>query len=334
MSGSGATSLWWSSDEVAPSDRTEAWGAALSESYRLWRPRNRVAPDFSARLRRSDLAGAELVECLCGPCDGRRDLGQIRQDDRRYLGIQIVLSGRERFRVGDDTISVGVGDALVWASDRQAEFEVLERLHKVTLMLPLDWIADRLPRGGGGVRCGLMDGRRGLGALLFGQLNVLRNEAERFDAAQAATAKRVLLDLAAACMFDAARPAGPGLADLYLRNVQAYLLDHLHDEDLTLADAARACRISLRYLHMLFERTGSSASSWIQEQRLQRCRDELDDGAFDGLQLSEIGWRWGFRDASQFSRAFRARFGESPSAWRASRPSREPGRAGVIVRPS
>lgn len=329
----GATSRWWSSDEVAPSDRTDAWGAALSESYRLWSPRSRVASDFSARLRRSDLAGAGLVECLCGPCDGRRDRTQIRLDDRRYLGIQIVLSGRERFRVGDDTITVGGGDTLVWSSDRQAEFEVLEPLHKVTLMLPLEWISDRLPRGGA-LRCGLLDGRRGLGALLFAQLNVLRDEATRFDAAEAATAKRVLLDLAAACMFDAARVDGTGLGDLYLRNVQAYLLDHLHDEDLTLADAARACRISLRYLHMLFERTGSSASSWIQEQRLQRCRDELDDSAFDGLQLSEIGWRWGFRDASQFSRAFRARFGESPSAWRASRPSREPGRPGAILRPS
>lgn len=322
MAGSAATSRWWSSDDVAPPDRTDAWGAALSESYRLWSPRGRVARDFSARLRRSDLAGADLVECLCSPCEGRREASQIRQDDRRHLGIQIVLSGRERFRVGDDAVSVGAGDALFWSSDRQAEFEVLEPLHKVTLMLPMDWIADRLPRGGG-VRCGLVDGRQGLGALLFAQLNVLRSEVDRFDAATAATVKRGLLDLAAACMFDPLRVTGPGLADLYLRNVQAYLLDHLQDEDLTLADAARANRISLRYLHMLFERTGSSASSWIQEQRLQRCRAELDDRAFDGFQLSEIGWRWGFRDASQFSRAFRARFGQSPSAWRASRAAGE-----------
>lgn len=321
MAANGAASHWWSTDDVAPSDRTDVWQQMLCSSYRSWSVANRVAGDFSARLRRSDLAGAEIVECLCSPCDGRREQAQIRQDDRRHLGIQIVLAGRERFRVGDDVISVGAGDMLVWLSDRRTEFEVLEHLHKVTVMLPLDWVTDRLPRGGG-VRCGLADGRRGIGALLFAQMNILREEAAHFDATESVTAKRVILELAASAVSDVHEPPNPGLASIYLRNVQAYLLDHLQEEDLTLAEAARANRISLRYLHMLFEQTGSSASNWILDQRLRRCREDIDNLAFDGSRLSDIGWRWGFRDASQFSRAFRRHFGASPSQWRASRQNR------------
>jgi len=313
-SGSG----WWSSDDAAVRDRSDAWVDALCASYRAWTLPKRVPEDFSARLRRFDLAGAGLIECVCSPCTGTRGSRQLRQDAEPYLGLQIVLSGRERFRAGDETLAVQAGDALVWRSDREMEFEVTEELHKVTLMLPLEMMRERLPNGAI-IRPGLIDARRGVGALLHGQLALLRTQMQGFGPAQSLAVRRAILELMAPILSPTTASAG-ALSDQYLRNVQAYLLEHLRDEDLRLADAARANRISLRYLHMLFLRTGHSASAWVQEQRLNGCHADLGNPAMDACRISEIGWRWGFRDPSQFSRAFRARFGASPGGFRRDRP--------------
>ena len=318
MGASQQASGWWSSEGVPPSSLTDAWQQALCASYRDWEVPRRVEEAFAARLRRIDLAGIHLVECICAPCAGRRPPLRRRRDDEPHLGIQIVLSGKERFRAGDETVAVGAGDLLVWMSDREMEFEVTERLHKVTLMAPLQPLAERLPRGAR-IRGGVVDGRRGLGALLFAHLGALSGEAGGLDTAEALAVKRASLELAAALLLDRAELPRSGLAQQYLRNIQDYLLEHLHEEALSPNSVAQANRISVRYLHMLFAPTGHSVSAWIQEQRLSRCRAALEDPAFDGCTLAEIGWHWGFKDPAQFSRAFKAHFGMSPRDWRAGR---------------
>ena len=117
-------------------------------------------------------------------------------------------------------------------------------------------------------------------------------------------------------MSDVRGIASHGLARQYLNNVQGHILDHLRDEDLSPTRIAQANRISVRYLHILFEPTGRSVSAWIQEKRLQRCREAIEDPALEGCKLADIAWQWGFKDASQFSRAFKARFGRSPRDYR------------------
>jgi AraC-like DNA-binding protein len=321
MGGLDRSMRWWSSDDEQVANRTDAWQLVLSGNYRAWEVPRRVAADFSARLRQVDLAGIKLVECVCGPCSGRRLPLQVRQDDEPHLAIQIVMAGAERFRVADETVSIGPGDALIWVSDRPMEFEVTERLHKMTLVVPLRALLERLPHGAA-LRPGLLDGRHGLGAVLFSHLRALGEEAELLDAGEMAAAKRATLELLSALLFRPAEASSYGLARQYLNNVQGYILDHLREEDLSPTRIAQANRISVRYLHILFEPTGRSVSAWIQEQRLQRCRETLEDPAFDGCKLADIAWQWGFKDASQFSRAFKVRFGRSPRDYRMPAPAR------------
>jgi AraC-like DNA-binding protein len=95
-----------------------------------------------------------------------------------------------------------------------------------------------------------------------------------------------------------------------------FILDNLEDSELDLARIAAAHRISVRYLHLLFQPLGRTVSSWIREQRLMRCRDALVSRKSKDLQVTEIAYQWGFSDPAHFSRVFRKRFGESPSSAR------------------
>ncbi|WP_323138284.1 MULTISPECIES: helix-turn-helix domain-containing protein [unclassified Streptomyces] len=108
---------------------------------------------------------------------------------------------------------------------------------------------------------------------------------------------------------------GGGLA-LPLR-IKAFIDRHLANPDLTLAFIAREHRISVRYLHKLFENESTTAARWIQHRRLDECRSELARRSPVTPTVAAVARRWGFTNAAHFSRAFRAAYGTSPSEWRA-----------------
>lgn len=302
---------WQSLDGVPDADRTDAVTAALSGAFGPVRLTRRVAPAYQAQIRRRDLAGMRLIECVCDPCAGRRKA----DDDEPFVGVQIVLAGRERFRVGDEQLAVGPGDLLVWSNRQPNDFEVTERLHKATVTIPWAWLADRLPRGAVLRGCSL-DTQGGLGSVLFSHIRALVGEAQHLESADAPAVRRATLELLAAAAAHRLELVVPDYGREHVRRVQAYVLDHLADHDLSPARIAAANGISLRYLHHLFHQTGQGVAAWVQQQRLERCREALADDLFAGRTITEIASRFGFGDSSHFSRAFKRQFGDSPARYR------------------
>jgi AraC-like DNA-binding protein len=98
-----------------------------------------------------------------------------------------------------------------------------------------------------------------------------------------------------------------------LERARAFIDANLADANLSAADVARHCRISTRYLHKVFASQAQSAAQYIRERRLQRCRDALRDPGLAHRTVYEIAASWGFTDPCHFSKAYKSRFGISPS---------------------
>jgi AraC-like DNA-binding protein len=113
------------------------------------------------------------------------------------------------------------------------------------------------------------------------------------------------------------RPAPADLADEALRaSVLAHIATHLSRPDLDPASVARAHHISTRTLYRLFEGAEHSPAETIRGLRLDRIRADLADPGLAGHPTTEIAARWGFPVQAHFIRAFRARFGATPAAYR------------------
>lgn len=110
-----------------------------------------------------------------------------------------------------------------------------------------------------------------------------------------------------------------GVKQEHLRRIRCFIRRHLNDEQLTPSWIANAHRISPRYLHMLFENENTSVSRYIQQLRLEYCKDSLSDQSLDSYSVSEIAYRHGFKSASHFSRVFRQKFGETAGFFRRNR---------------
>jgi len=309
----GNPSSEWSSDQIPPNDRTDAWEDILSKSYRNWQVPQRLPTAFYARVRQHDLAGTGIVETVCDPCIGQRTRVQVRRGGEPYIGIQLTTSGRERFRMDGSGVEVTSGDLVVWTTDQVVQFEVLERLHKVTLMIPWSLMRERLPECKEPPCGGKLESRTGVGSLLSVHLRALSKEISSLDPNVQGPVSRSTLELLSIALSDRQPTATLDAGTALLRRVQDFILQHLHEEDLNPTRIAEANNISLRYLHMLFQRRDMTVSEYVLNSRLHTCKQALSNPAFQRLQISEIAFRWGFNSISHFCRTFKERYGASPS---------------------
>ncbi|WP_458689479.1 helix-turn-helix domain-containing protein [Nocardia tengchongensis] len=112
--------------------------------------------------------------------------------------------------------------------------------------------------------------------------------------------------------------SGVGLpAPLLLRQMETYLRLNLRRRDLTAAEVAAAHHISVRRMYRLWSDQGVSMQQWIIGERLELTRRMLADPRHAERTIGWIARASGFRDASHFTRRFRAAYGVGPSEWRA-----------------
>lgn len=98
--------------------------------------------------------------------------------------------------------------------------------------------------------------------------------------------------------------------------IRSYIRRNLTDPQLSVDTIAAAMKCSRRYVHKLFEGQ-ETVTQFIWSQRLDRCRTRLLDAEAKVPTLTELAFENGFRSSAHFSRAFRAKYGVTPSALRA-----------------
>jgi AraC-like DNA-binding protein len=268
-------------------------------------------PAFGARIRQKTLDGVRVVDCHCDPCAGWRRRPQVSRGDGAYFGILFQLRGREVIRQGSNEAVLGVNDFVMWDSDREMEFRVLDPLHKLTLLVPkprMKMLLGDAERYAGVVVSG--SGRAdGIGA------EALRRLARDFATVDEGEAHAVIdpvLSLLSATLMTRPPPAtvSAGHQDSFRRFCR-YIELNLGDVNLAPSKVAAAHGVSLRYLHLVFAEQGTSVGQWVRQRRLSHCHRELSQAGRGG-NITEVAFRWGFNDMAHFSRAFKAQYGASP----------------------
>jgi len=304
----------WRSTDVPQALRAEATRAMLSDVHLPW---SLDLPDripHDCRLDWHGLGGCTIVECRSAPLSGFREAPDIRRTEGDHFGLLLVLSGRERVRQADVVATLGPGDMLLWDSSRPIRFEIVDTLHKVTLIVPRERLARAASAEPRGAR--QLESRGGLGALAAGHLASLSKVVADIPVGHAPLAADILVDLLSR-MLDPVAPSPAG-GDLF-RRLLRHIEDNLNDPELTPSRIAARFGISPRYLHMLWSGSGGTVATHIRSRRLDAMRRDLADPRLSHRSITDIALAWGFSDAAHASRAFSAAFGRSPSAYRSSR---------------
>jgi len=105
--------------------------------------------------------------------------------------------------------------------------------------------------------------------------------------------------------------------DLELRDrARAVLLQRFADPALDADAVARELRVSRRHLFAQFEKSTDTFATTLRDIRLDHAA-ELLAGADDGMAVRRVARESGFNGPAQLARAFRERFGVTPTQFRA-----------------
>lgn len=98
-----------------------------------------------------------------------------------------------------------------------------------------------------------------------------------------------------------------------LAAIKADIVANLEDGNLNATMVATRNRVTVRYLHKLFEREGVTYSEFVLRERLARAYHNLTNPLHSRRAISTIAFDLGFNDLSYFNRAFRRCYNATPS---------------------
>lgn len=117
----------------------------------------------------------------------------------------------------------------------------------------------------------------------------------------------------------AGRDSAPTQREALRERIKQLVARRLGDPQLSVDAIALELNCSRRQLYNAFCDEPDGVAGYVLAQRLEACRRDMEDRRLDATSITELAMRRGFNHPAHFSRAFKARFGITPSEWRAQR---------------
>lgn len=308
--------LVFSTHELPAPQRYRAWQDALCSLYvRVETRRHTTDDDYQGFVKEARFGAVTLTDCFLSPQEITRQRRHMVQVDKDCLYLAVMQKGGQTVEQGRAALACDTGMACLFSASQPYSLRNGEAYRALYLELPRAALADRLGTAA-------LDGPRlvntayGMGRILSSFCTSMALEASTLAPAQREQLDVRLLDLLALTLDgapDPQLPATPLARDERLRQIQAYIDAQLGNPLLNPERIAAAHQLSVRTLHYLFKSTGQSVSDYLWQQRLQRCRQELESAAPGARTVTEIALASGFNSMSHFSSLFRRRFGLSPT---------------------
>jgi AraC-like DNA-binding protein len=301
--------------QEAPALDPEAWQALLRShcgGYNLQRGDCKL---FVGTFRPRSVSGLEALDISCNAYRVDRTLTDIRRDEIDRFALFFLTSGRVTLMQNDRTTPVMVGGCALIDTARPVSYVIASALAQcVTLTLPRQTVVSQLglePEGN--VRW-----RNDTPAVRLLSRLVL-DAPEQCDDSCASAERYMQL---AICDLLGAMLASSDLLtycthnEKMFRRVTNIVKNNFTDPGIRPRDVANEAGISLRYLQKLFTARGTTCSGFIQSLRVEHAARlvQFMNLTKSGQPLSEIAYACGFQDYAHFTRAFRRKFGRSPSS--------------------
>ncbi|PXY18898.1 helix-turn-helix domain-containing protein [Prauserella muralis] len=277
---------------------------------------------FRGRVHGGSVGPLHVCEVAADAHTVQRTPRTIRVFDPGYLKVGLQLHGRGLVMQDDRLASLGPGEFALYDTTRPYRLRFDEPYRVLVLMLPRQLLRlsdSDLAR----ITAQPLGGHSGLGAVAVPLLRQLAAGFEEYERAVTTHLAEAAVELLAAvfvAQVDDSRSSRPSTKHWVLRaRIAAFVEANLPDPGLDVPSIAAAHHISVRQLQKIFESEQTTASAWIRERRLERCRRDLADPRLAHLPVAAIGARSGLRDSAHFIRTFKTRYGVTPGAFRRER---------------
>jgi hypothetical protein len=147
----------------------------LGTFFLPWSVTSRPAAQVVARVRQRNLGDCRYVECSSSPISGQRSSGEIGRTRGDCFNLLYVVSGMEVLKFQGREILLPRNHFVLWDSGRRMDFQVLQNLEKLTLIIPEKQMRAILPNAEDYVGVPVVD-TGGMERLFTDHLSSLRRE--------------------------------------------------------------------------------------------------------------------------------------------------------------
>jgi AraC family transcriptional regulator, positive regulator of tynA and feaB len=296
---------------VAESERVAVWTQWSAETF--------------SNIMVSDCPGGALDGFIRGARLGAGRLLKVRSPGRRLirkpvpqvepaLTVVVQLSGVSQIDQGTRSCTLTAGDISVTDGMYPFQQQISYAAELMLLQLPRETAVGRYPallQSSAHAHPACLPAaalvRDALGAAFQAAVHLSAAQRERLCHALFALATLLADDHVAAASGDHSRQQAA------LTEIE----EHLSESTFCAQFLASRVGLSRRRLDEIFVKSfGRPVSAYIWERRLERSKDMLHDGCYLGQTITDIAFSVGFEDTSHYSRAFKKRFGTTPSVWR------------------
>lgn len=271
-------------------------------------------PGFFGRVQEV-LPGSNLLSFVSSTRQlTERTPGHFRSDQRELVLLSVQIDGQGYVEQEGRQARLDPGDLVIYDTTRPYRLFFKEPFRQLVFRMPREAIERRVNNLSRRTAV-TFDGRKGAVAVARGFVRQLAANAallgeqgiRSFEAAAAdMISTAIRLDYAGADDGDRAR----------YERLETRLRSGIRGEIEDFEALAAAEGMSLRTFQRLFQIHGTTPTRWILEERLKGVAEDLRKPALTRLSITELAFSWGFNDLSHFNRAFRTRFGVTPSVYR------------------
>ncbi len=308
-----------STTDIAERERADYWIAACRSVWGDIHLRSSGAGDIYGALRSVRIGSSQVTWTSLGSMD----LSRPRAQTAPFYSVAFSIRGQSTIVNDSRDVTLKPNAVFLIDSSRPTAFHVnrprssadgISGVHdKFSIQLPAHMIRDRLgaDRGFPPVRLN----RTSAGASVVWQFaRALYDSGPALDESSASFLERQLCDLIAFCFSPTAGAFSEDstLLIAHRRRATQWIERHYADERISPQAIAAACGISVSYLHKFYRGTGRSVMEHVRDVRLDAAHAHLKQSR-PTTTISEIAYSVGYRSLSDFSRAYKQRFGYSPS---------------------
>jgi AraC-like DNA-binding protein len=312
--------LVWNTQVAKPAEQFAYYREAICQAFMNLTPESPATSRFAARVETIRLGDGAVNRVFFPEHTVRRSAADIAASTSSCFYLNLELAGRCRMIQGNRDVSLTRGQVGIIDSDRH-----LTLLHDrgpslgvISFWVPTAALRERLPPAFDFEAERVSDDPF-VGSLIVETARTLNASVLRMAEGDAVRLFGVLLDLVAVSLSRCSRVGtaeATGFADATWLALRRAIQDRLRKRGLTVAVVAAAVGISERYVHKLFERTGSTFADYVIDRRLDAAAADLRNPAMAGQDIGSIAFDWGFADLSHFTRRFKQKFGCPPRDWR------------------
>lgn len=302
-----------STDQFAERDRIEAAREIIGRS--LMKMEFDLLPDvpFNVDMVFRALPDFGLASGTCSAMDCLRTSELIESND---LILTVALTGGGVLHVRDSEIPIGGGRAALTRTTDVSRCSIHSTSELVNFRFPFDNIAPMIADLDAAAMRPIPANTEAL-QLLVHYASMLKNE-DMFATPDVQSLMSSHLQDLAVLAIGATRDAdviasNRGIPAARLRVIKADIVKNFTDRRLSIDAVALRNGITPRYVSMLFENDATTFSEFVLAQRLHRAHHMLTDQRCSDRSVSSVAFDAGFGDLSYFNRAFRRRYGATPS---------------------